>query len=200
MLLRGLNYNSVHAYRLFDLVKRGNRRTLRYNIACKYLTNKEDVLDVCAGTGEFKKFLPSGCTYSAIEVNTFFTSVIEKKCITCTIMDLHKGIGDFRQKVDAAVMIISLYQFRNSLVDLLLEDLKRIARKVIIIEEISPKGTAVRSFINLTMNYMCATDFYRPTELLTKTEFESLMLDHGYKHVQYDKKYAIGLYERANEK
>ena len=199
-LLKGIHYTSPLAYKFQTFCKLGPQVNKRFEIASRYVKNGERVLDLCAGTGDLKKFLPGGCTYRAIEGSTAFASTIEKKCIDCTILDLHDGMSGFNNTADTAVMIISLCQFRDTSVNSLLEDLKKISRRVVIVEDVLLRKTNMRGFIDKAMNYFCATDFYRPTELLTRIEFESLMRDHGYRYIQHDKRYAIGLYERADEK
>ena len=199
-MLKGIHYTNSCAYKLQTFCKLRSQYCKRFEIASNYINEGEEVLDICAGTGELRKFLPRKCKYNAVEASTSFASLMARDCIDCSIIDLHEGIGSFKRKADVVVMIISLCQFRNTSVDSLLEDLKRIARRVVIVEDVIPKKTNMRGFIDKAMNYFCATDFYRPTELLTRTEFESLMRDHGYEHIQNDKRYAIGLYERANEK
>lgn len=200
MPLKGMHYTSSRAYKLQTFCKLREQYSKRFEIAAEYISHGETILDVCAGTGELAKFLPQGCSYMAVEASLSFAAEMEKNCIGCNVLDLHKGISLRSKKFDTIAMIISLCQFRNTSVSSLLEDMKEISRKVVIVEDVLKKKTMTRKIVDKAMNYLCATGFYVPTELFTRTEFANLMQSHGYQYIQADKRYAVGLYQRAYEK
>jgi len=194
--VKSINYRSPLIYNILDYLKRGTRRDLRYRPPLPYLKGASSVLDLCGGTGEFKKFLPAGCQYSVCDASPGFVAHLAKSHIRHFQWDLHRGLPRFFPKVDAVVMIISLYQFRTTSIDVLLEAVKDIASTVVIVEEVSVSPQKQSALTRWVKNYLCATDFFVPVELFVREEFESIMKKRRYDFISYDKKYCVGCYHR----
>lgn len=194
--VKSINYRSPLIYKMLDYMKRGADRDLRYRLSLPYLKGASSVLDLCGGTGEFKKFLPEGCQYSVCDASPDFGAHLARSHIRHFQWDLHHGLPRFLPKVDAVVMIISLYQFRATSIDVLLEAVKDIAPTVVIVEEVSVSPPEQFAWIRRVKNYLCATDFFVPVELFAREEFESIMKKRRYGFISYDKKYCVGCYHR----
>lgn len=190
---RGSHYQSPPVYKFFSALKLRENYDLRYRLAAQYLKVGESVLDVCAGLGEFKGFLPEGCSYRALEASRPFLRKLAGQGIFSFRIDLHKDNGEI-PLTDSIVMIISLYQFRDTTVPHWLETFKTKAKKVIIVEE---TATLRRSPLRDSLsNYLCAADYFRPTRLFTRKEFSTIMCRYGYNCLPYNERYCVGLYER----
>lgn len=190
---KGLHYRNPLVYHFFDYMKRGVQYQRRYKIALEYLGDVSSVLDVCAGTGRFKRFLPQDCRYIALDASREFIARMKRKGIASVCQDLHQGMPRIPSRADAVVMIISLCQFRGTSIDRLLEDFKQTGSRVIIVEEVSPQGDK-HSFIRRMRNYLCSTDFFIPFDLFTSGEFRDVMQRHQYHFRRHDERYCAGYY------
>lgn len=193
MLLKGIHYRNPKVYNLLTFLKLRNDYNLRFRIASRYVRAKETVLDICAGTGRLMDFLPEGCRYVSLDFSPGFLSILSYKSKFFLNMDLHKGLemGDFQ--ADSVVMIISLYHFRHTSLHKILEDLKKMGKKVIIIEEVCNKAKRFINFPRFT-DYLCAIEKYLPAQLFREEEFRDVALKHGYRYQRYDKRYCLALY------
>ncbi len=194
VLGKGMHYRDSLVYNFFDYMKRGVNYQRRYKIASEYLRDVSSVLDVCAGTGRLKRFLPRNCRYTALDASREFIAQIKREGTAHICWDLHRGMPDVAFKVDAAVMIISLYHFRKTSVNNLLEDLKGMGSRVIIVEEISPQQRKGHSLADRVMSYFCSADFFVPAALFTSDEFRDVMQRHQYNFIRYDERYCVGYY------
>jgi hypothetical protein len=190
---QGIHYRNRWFYDLQNRLKLGRDHDLRFRIAMQYLKPGDSVLDVCSSFGQLKHFLPPRCHYRCIEASPDFAARLKRSGITVIVHDLHQGLPS-GVKADAAVMIVSINQFRDTSAGELLEGLKKIAGRVIIVEDVLERARGENSFLQRMMNYFCQTEYYRPVELLTRDEFSALMQRHGYACRQYDKRYYVGSY------
>jgi hypothetical protein len=136
------------------------------------------------------------CKYFCIEKSPQFQAGLTKKKIRYYDINLHDGIAGIDSKFDVIVMIISLCQFRPTSINSLLEDFKKIARKVIIVEEALDRRRKMGCLRQRLMDYLGAVEYYIPCELFTFGEFEDMVKDHNYLFKRYNKRYAIGYYEQ----
>ncbi len=192
-MLKGIHYRNRWFYDLQNRLKLGGDHELRFKIASQYLKSGDNVLDLCSGLGQLKGFLPPGCHYRCIEASREFTAILKQNGVTVIVHDLHQGLPS-GLKADAAVMIVSINQFRDTSIDDLLEGFKKVAGRVIIVEDVLQRPRPKNSFLQRAMNYFCQTEYYRPVELLTRNEFEDLMRRHGYTCRPYDQRYFVGCY------
>ena len=200
VFFKGIHYRNRLVYNIFTFLKLRTAYTVRYKIAARYIEAGSSVLDVCSGSGELKEFLPSGCTYTGIDASPEFIANLSKKSVPHRHMNLHNGISPATFQADIVVMIISLAQFRHTSVDTLLEDFKKIAKRVIIIEDVVAKQTKIHTFIRPIMNYVSATDYYVPGELFTMNEFEHLMRAHHYQCIKEGNRYYVGYYDTGEQR
>jgi len=191
--VRGSHYQNPPVYKFLTALKLRKSYGLRYRLAARYLVPGEAVLDVCAGLGEFKRFLPAGSSYRALEASRPFLRKLERQGIPSYLTDLHKDNGEI-PVTDTIVMIISLYQFRDTTLHQLLETFKTKAKKVIIIEETAPVKR--NPLLDRLANYLCAADYFRPTRLFTANEFSTIIAKHGYNCLPHNDRYCVGYYER----
>ncbi len=193
-MLKGIHYRSPLAYQAITHILLGKARRRRFEIAAELLGGSSSVLDICAGTGGLKDFLPPAAAYTALDASPEFIRFMDTKnicCRQCTIeeaMDQTTHIGKF----DAVVMIISLCQARAYDMDGILTGLKKMAKKCVIVEDV--KTRPLRSVSRL-MNYFCARDYYRPCTVFTRPEFETLMSAHGFVVSHHDERYSSAVYE-----
>ena len=180
---------------MLDLLKRGRRRDERYRIAARYVQPGESVLDVCAGSGRLQKFLPENCPYAAMDGSPQFLSQVRKKSRPTVLWDLHQGWPEKTPRADIIIMVISFSQFRDVSAGTLLEDFKKGAKRVVIVEEVLERKRSQASFIQKIINYLCGTDYYIPvSSWYTRQEFLQLMRDHGYQCEEVSNRYSIGSY------
>jgi hypothetical protein len=109
--------------------------------------------------------------------------------------NLHQGLRDI-PKFEVITMVISLCQFRNTSLHQLLEDFKKIAEKIVIVEDVLPDGKRTPPIVERFRDHLCATDYYLPMQLFTAKDFQSLMDQHGYECYAYNDRYWVGRYER----
>ena len=81
----------------------------------------------------------------------------------------------------------------------LLKDFKKIASKVIIVEDALEKKRSPRSFLQRCVNYLAARDFFSPIEMFTFDEFSSLMKQHNFKTIRHEGQYIVGLYQKNEQ-
>lgn len=192
--LRGAHYRSEMFYHFLTLLTLGKDCGLRYRIAAEYVNPGESLWDVCAGTGRLKNFLPEGCSYMALESSPEFLSVLGKRGINHIVWNFHKGWPENIPPADVVIMLISLYQFRKTSVDHLLESFKTAARRVVIVEDVLPRPGGEKSPVQRLMNYLCAAECYLPVTRFARAEFEQLMRRHGYRWERTSGRYMVGLY------
>jgi SAM-dependent methyltransferase len=191
---RGIHYRNQWFYYLQNALKLGTGYSRRFKIAAEHLNPGESVLDVCAGPGELHRYLPTGCSYNCIEASPQFVQILKRKNFPVVVQDLHEGLKAEGLKADTAVMIVSLCHFRNTAAAEILETLKKIAGRVIVVEDVLAKARGEHSFRQKMMNYCCQTDYYRPIGLFTAAEFGDLMRRHGYACRRFDDRYSVGCY------
>jgi hypothetical protein len=192
---KGCHYRSEWLYNILDLFKRGAGYNARFHIAARHVVAGDAVLDVCSGTGRFREFISPACHYTAVDASPEFCRALEKKNVSRIICDLHQGIPADVPGCDVIVMIISLVQFRKTSAGRLLEDFKKIAGRVVIVEEILPCPRPEHSWFQKVVNYLCATDYYVPVAWYTRQDFEELMRRHGYRCERIGEHYMVGCYE-----
>ena len=144
-----------------------------------------------------KKYLANSCDYMAVEASLEFASILSKRKIKYFQLNLHEGLNIVLKKVDVITMIISLCQFRDTSMHDLLECFKRMANKVIILEDVLVKPRDKNSFLQRTMNYLCSTDYYQPITLLTADEFKRIMAEHNYTCRKHSDRYLVGYYNSS---
>lgn len=193
-LLRGAHYRSEFLYNAFTLLKLGWNFHLRYQIVAQYIKPAESVIDVCSGSGRLKDFISKDCTYTAIEASPEFLSILQRKNIDHIAWNLHTGWPQSALAADVIVMVISLCQFRKTSADLLLESFKKVARRVVIVEDVLSRPRNEESLFQQTINYLCATEYYVPVAWYTRSEFAELMRNHGYQCGEASRRYMVGLY------
>lgn len=191
---KGILYSHPFIYNFLTKIKLKNNYHLRYKIATQYIQPGNSVLDVCAGQGGLKNFLPKDCDYICIEAGSEFISELFKKKIKHFSINLHEGINIRDLQVDVIVMIVSLYQFRNTSIHNLLEDFKKITKKAVIVEEVLLNKRSNNCICQKILNYLCASDYYIPTELFSIDEFEQVMHEHNYKCKRHSERYVVGYY------
>ncbi|MFA5144903.1 MAG: hypothetical protein WC723_02730 [Candidatus Omnitrophota bacterium] len=192
--LKGSHYRSEFLYTALTLLKLGPGYHLRYRIAARYIHPKESVIDVCSGSGGLKYFIPKDCPYTAVEASPEFSAILQKKGLNHITCDLHAGLPHPALSSDVIVMLISLCQFRNASAGFLLESFKKMAKRVVIIEDVLSCPRSERSLVYRAINYLCATDYCLPFSLYTRLEFTELMRNHGYACEDAGGRYMVGSY------
>lgn len=176
----GILYRNAFLYMLVTLFKLGSKKNLRFQIAAQYISAGESVLDVASGGGWLRDYIPASCSYTCIEMGDAFTKSLAKRNVSFMKMNLHQGIDGLKTKFDTAVMIISLYQFRHTSIDQLLEQFKEVANKVVIVEEVSALENNELTIKDKALNYLCKTEYFMPTKILSAHEFRAICEKHGY--------------------
>lgn len=192
--IKGCHYRSSVVYNACTFLKLWENYYQRFHIAREYIKEGARVLDVCAGAGTMRYFLPKDCRYTAVDASQEFLSKINKDGAATRCLNLHQGIVAEEFSADIILMIISLCHFRNTSVHALLEDFKKMARKVVFVEDVLLNPRRPDSFIQRTINYLTATDYSVPLQLFTRQEFQDLMKSHGYQYRQHTSRYAVGYY------
>jgi hypothetical protein len=182
---RGIHYRNPQVYKFLTALKLRQDYHKRFQIAANYVREGESVLDICAGSGEFRDFLPPGCAYQSVDASPSFHPDV--------VLNLHENPGlPNLPRANIVTMIISLYQFQNTTLDTLLENFKKTGQRVVIVEEAPPRrGGKWREVLG---NYLCSTPYYRPTRLFLAEEFNAIMKRHGYDCRRCTDRYWIGFY------
>ena len=192
---RGSHYQNSFVYNFFTFLKLRQEYQLRYQIAAQHIRPGESVLDICAGFGEFKDFLPSLCTYQVIEASLAFNRQLARRDIPYDWQNLHAGMNTRIPSVDVITMIISLCQFQKTTCHRLLEDFKKVAKKIIIVEDVLPGQKKTPVLVEKVRDHLCATDYYIPMQLFSADQFRSVMKEHGYDCRQVNARYWVGHYK-----
>ena len=198
-IFKGLLYKNNFFYNFLDYLKNKEKRNLRFKILNNYIRKKTSLIDVCGGTGQLKTHIDKSIKYTVTDASDQFESTCKNKNINfiklnCTNFNIRKI------KFDYSVMIISLYQFKSD-IKKILKNLRKISKKkVIIIEEISPKNET-NIFTNIKKairGYLCKTSFYKKNyDLFNFREFSKLMKKNKFKLIDKFVNYnlLIGIYE-----
>ena len=198
-IFKGLLYKNNFFYNCLDYLKNKEKRNLRFKILNNYIRKKTSLIDVCGGTGQLKIHIDKSIKYTVADASDQFASTCKNKNINfiklnCTNFNIRKI------KFDYSVMIISLYQFKSD-IKKILKNLRKISKKkVIIIEEISPKNET-NIFTNIKKairGYLCKTSFYKKNyDLFNFREFSKLMKKNKFKLIDKFVNYnlLIGIYE-----
>lgn len=194
--IKGIHYRSELFYNLQAAAKLGSQYRLRFRIAARYVKPGESVVDLCSGPGSFRHFLPQDCTYTAVDASPEFLKILRKRKVRHLRHDLHQGWPAAVSRSDVAVMIISLCQFRDTSAGLLLEEAKRAAQRVVIVEDVLERPRGKETWFQRAVNYLCAADYYVPIELYTREAFIMLMRSRGYRCVDGSGRYVVGIYEK----
>lgn len=193
MSFRGSYYRWPFFYQALDFIQAGGQ-PYRFRLLTEYIQPNDVVLDLCAGPGVLKRFVP-GHEYIGVDASTTFLSFLKKNGVRTIERDLHQGLENEIPKVNLAVMIVSLYHFRATSASALLEELKKIADRVVIIERVvQEKDKGWRPMIR---DYLCSQKFYRPVNLFTKEEFQDLMKKHNYRVFQKKSNHWVALFEKS---
>jgi len=198
-IFKGLLYKNYFFYNFLDYLKNKEKRNLRFKILNNYIRKKTSLIDVCGGTAQLKIHIDKSIKYTVADASDQFESTCKNKNINfiklnCTNFNICKI------KFDYSVMIISLYQFKSD-IKKILKNLRKISKKkVIIIEEISPKNET-NIFTNIKKairGYLCKTSFYKKNyDLFDSREFSKLMKKNKFKLIDKFVNYnlLIGIYE-----
>ena len=80
--------------------------------------------------------------------------------------------------------------------DLLLEDFKKVSKRIVIVEYVRDREVAEGSFVHRVNNYLKDTDFTIDDKEFSEQEFMKVMALHGYRVKVCKGNYRVGLYER----
>jgi len=176
-LFQGILYKNDFIYNFLDYLKNKGNKNLRFKILNKYISKQKSLIDICGGSGWLKDHIDQSIEYTVADASGEFGKICKSKNIkflklNCTKFNIKKV------KFDYSVMIISLYQFKKN-VNEIITNLKKITKKkIIIIEEISPKDESnyFSNIKKIIRDYLCKTDFYiKNNDLYNLHEFSSLM-------------------------
>ena len=176
----GILYRNSFLYMLVTFVKLRSKNNLRFQIASQFISPGESVLDVASGGGWLRDYIPDSCRYTCVEVGDAFIQSLTKRGVSFIKMNLHQGMGELKQNYDTVVMIISLYQFRYTSLDQLMSQFKEIANKVVIVEEVSISENNKLTIKDKVLNYLCQSEHFMPTKILTAHAFSAICKKHGY--------------------
>jgi hypothetical protein len=196
--IKGLYYRNKALYEILTAIKLRKDIDRRYQIASSYIHSGESVIDVCAGSGQLKKFLPPFCSYLAIEASPQFGKVLTENKCSVIQGDLHQGWSLSWPKADVIVMLISLAQFRKTTAHELLAAFKNNAKRVVIVEDVLDSPRLESSWYQRMVNYLCSTDYYVPVSWFTGQEFSAITEQHGYLSHQVSERYWVSIYEASN--
>jgi len=192
---RGVRYRNWFVYNFLLFLRFGVHYNLRYKIAAEYVGSENSVLDVCSGAGDLRKFLPENCVYACVDASPQFAAILSKKNIHCYKINLHKGINGHTPQFDVLAMVGGMCQFRMTSMDMLLEDFKKIARKIVVLEHVAPKEVKEGSLWHKLNNYLIANDYTVPDREFSEKEFNEIMSSHGYRVRSCDAGYRVGYYD-----
>jgi len=197
--LFGIVYRSPIIYNLLTFLKKGPAHRKRFRIIRDYIDQGGSILDVCAGDGTMRRYLMENCKYLAVDASRGFIQALRKKGLDCFYADLHQGLPLAENSYDNVIMLISLYEFRDSSLNSLLDDCKRIAaKKVIILEEVLSGDTRYESlFARRVRKYLCATEYQVTSRLFTFEEFKECLKSHGFEIIRWENPYAVGIYKKV---
>jgi hypothetical protein len=176
----GILYKNSFFYMLVTFLKLRGNKNLRFQIAARHILPGQSVLDVASGGGWLRDYIPATCSYACIEVGDAFIQSLAKRQVNFVKMDLHQGMGELAGRYDVCVMLISLYQFRHTSADLLMRQFKEVANKVVIVEEVADSEVGGLTVKDKILNYLCRTEYFVPTKILSEHQFRELCKKHGY--------------------
>lgn len=194
MIMQGLHYQDPTAYRFFTFLKLRGENALRFQLAAEMLKPGEKILDVCSGPGDLARFLPKGCRYTAVDASPEFVRSVHARGDRAFRRNLQTDNLAGIDPADAAIMLISLCQFPRPVIERILRELRMIATRVLIIEEVrdpNDRAYPLRAKVN---DYLCARDFCGPFRLMNARTFEDIMQANGYLYRQLNKRYVLGIY------
>lgn len=198
-MLKGIHYRNPLFYRTQTLIKLGPSYRRRFEIAASHIPAGASVLDICAGPGDLRHFLPPDCRYTALEASPEFTGLLSLDRIPCVVHDLNRPLPDHVRAFDVAVMLISLCHFSPDRVRSLLDELKQAARKVIIVEEVCEQKRPEGSPLQWVMNYLSAREYAFSYAIMTGEEFRDLIEAAGYESARVSRRYVVGIYDPQAE-
>lgn len=191
MVLKGIHYRWPLAYQIIYYIRTIAEGSYRFDLATEFVKAHDSVFDFCAGRGDLEKFLSQN-SYTAIEINPVFIRQLKQRGINVIPCDLHENLCGAFSGADVAIMVESLYQFADTSIHSLLEELKLVAKRIVIIER-----TVVQQepgWLSGLRDYLCSSNFYRPARLLTVQEFKEMMTRHNYNFYQKSHNYCLGIF------
>lgn len=198
-MIQGIHYRNRLFYRLQTSLKLGPARNHRFQLAASHINGNSHILDVCSGPGDLRNHLPTNCQYTALDASPAFLKYLNRQGIRTLNHNIHNPLPQPKCHFDVAVMLISLCHLPTPRAQTLLEELKLIAHKVIIVEEIVQQKRPKKSRLQRTMNFLSETPYARGYELMTRLELEKLMHQSEYKIQHVDKRYMVGIYLPSEE-
>lgn len=205
-MLKGILYNSVTIYNLVTKLKLGSHYSFRYELCASYIKAGDTVLDICAGPGELKNYLPPSVKYETIELSKAFIAALQKKGISNHKINLHSfNEGNLPTTYDVVVMLISLYPFRNSNINKIINFMKDKGKKIIILEEVNLEDNfkkysrwkyICQKLGKLFRDYVCHTDSAKPADLFSEKEFIEIMNRHHFSTEKHPHGYILAYFEK----
>ncbi len=192
--LQGIPYRDVFIYNFLTFLKLGYSYDLRFKIVQPYLHKDDVILDVCAGYGRLKKFIPKECTYHCIDASPTFLKKLKQKEIPSSLQNINEKCVINYSHYTVVVMIISLCHFPKSRIHTLLDSFTKMGNRVIIIEEVIKTPKQNHTWLRKIMNYLCCVDYNKHLSLLTFEEFKDILSKHNYKVTRYNNRYSIGTF------
>lgn len=191
--MKGLVYKSPRLYTFLMRMKYASHDCERYRCAASYMHEYDTVLDLCAGPGLLKEYMPTDCTYTALDASNEMILHLKKRHIPTIQHDLHSGYPYLEKKYSVATMLLSLYQFRKTSINALLEAMQGEHDHVVIVEWVLQKKSFVSHAAEMMRNYLCDTNYSHPTELFLVSEFKELMHAHNFVCVEGPAGYMIAI-------
>ena len=205
-MLKGILYNNVSVYHLITKVKLGKNSSFRYELCASHINPGSSVLDVCAGPGDLKNYLPASVKYESLEYSLGFVNKLNKNGICNHKINLHNfNTTDLPNTYDIAVMIISLCSFKTAALAKIINFMKEKAKKVIIIEEVvlekNMLTSSFRKYLcqklgNKLRSYLCYNNNLQSIDLFTEKEFIEIMHKHHFVTQKFPHGYILATYEQ----
>lgn len=208
-MFKGILYSNVFFYNFITKIKLGKNENLRFLLAANYIDRNQSILDYCAGIGRMKDFLPENCYYSTLEMSDRFSAYLESKGIPNYKMNPLEKMPVPEKSFDIVIMIISLSHFRHNRIDDLLVQMKKIARKkVIIVEEViykyrdihkttafSLRTQIINRIGRLFINFLTSKPYTTPAQQFSPEELEAILEHHSLKIFREKNNYIVGIWE-----
>ena len=77
-LLKGVLYKNNNLYQLQDLLKRGNKKNLRFKAVQKLIKKNSTLIDICDGCGWLKPHLDDSIKYTVSDASNEFKILMKK--------------------------------------------------------------------------------------------------------------------------
>jgi hypothetical protein len=145
----------------------------RYQVVAAQVPAGCDVVDLCAGDGRLRNYLPRGTPYTAVDLNASFLRRLSEQGVNTVVANLRDTVP----AGSCVVMMAALYHFKPDHAALVRRALAASSRRFILTEPVTNVTNSAPAFLRRISAWVSDPGDGTSDRRLTSADLEQLLVD-----------------------